>query len=278
MGKIFISYRRDDSLMVAKSMYDWLSQRFPRNDIFMDVDSIAPGVDFRAPIETAIIQSDIVFVLIGPKWLAITDANGRKRLENPNDFVRFEIEMAMRHKIPIVPLLVKGATMPALDQLPATIMGLAYLQAIPIAPGAYFNQHMERVASAINLYAPSVQPAANLTASTALPQRRPGGVSYPWIVGWAGLSIPISLIAVGSFIALQFRSDYTSFVFGKVSFTAFLIGYPMAIVALIMVLVQARQVHRQDIAAGIFFGTLFFALVGLPGILPLWFGLRGPRA
>lgn len=63
MGKIFISYRRDDSLMLAKSMYDWLSHRYPRNDIFMDVDSIAPGVDFRAPIESAIIQSDIVFVL-----------------------------------------------------------------------------------------------------------------------------------------------------------------------------------------------------------------------
>jgi hypothetical protein len=112
VGKIFISYRRDDSMMLAKSIYDWLSHCYPSNDIFMDVDSIAPGVDFRAPIETAIIQSGIVFVVIGPKWLAITDANGRRRLDNPNDFVRFEIEMAMRHKIPIVPLLIQGTTMP----------------------------------------------------------------------------------------------------------------------------------------------------------------------
>src|SRR5690349_24277591 len=109
MARIFISYRRDDSRAISGRIHQSLIKAVGERNVFKDVDDIPVGRDFRAVIEKAILGSDILLVVIGPKWLSIADAQGSRRLDNPQDFVRLEIEMALRHGKRVVPLLVGGA-------------------------------------------------------------------------------------------------------------------------------------------------------------------------
>src|SRR5690348_1375456 len=91
-GGIFISYRREETAAQAGRLYDRLSDRFGEDRVFMDVDSIAIGVDFTEAIREAVSKCDILLALIGRDWPAIADSKGTKRLDNPDDFVRVEIE------------------------------------------------------------------------------------------------------------------------------------------------------------------------------------------
>lgn len=104
MNKIFISYRRADSAGVAGRIYDHLARRFGRADIVMDVDSIPAGVDFRGYISDAISQCALMIVIIGNRWADILDASGRRRLDDPDDIVRFELLMAQERGLIIVPV------------------------------------------------------------------------------------------------------------------------------------------------------------------------------
>lgn len=153
-GKIFISYRREDSIDVTGRIYDRLEQAIPAEDIFMDVDSIPPGVDFRVHIDRAIAESALMLVVIGRNWATARDSAGFRRLDDPGDFVRLEIEAAMRCELPIIPLLVHNAAMPAADSLPAPLAPLVYRNAIPVRSGADFRRDMERVLKAVELYRP----------------------------------------------------------------------------------------------------------------------------
>jgi hypothetical protein len=90
-GKIFISYRRTDSEGYAGRLYDRLSEHFGNNNIFMDVDTIEPGVDFVKEIEDAVNSCDVLLALIGPQWETIRDQQGKLRLENHQDFVRLAV-------------------------------------------------------------------------------------------------------------------------------------------------------------------------------------------
>src|ERR1700736_6392458 len=94
-GQIFISYRREESRWSARSLYDRLAARFDRKQIFMDVDAIAPGVDFFEAIEKRVGVCDVLIAVIGAHWLTSTDEQGVRRLENPEDFVRMEIATAL---------------------------------------------------------------------------------------------------------------------------------------------------------------------------------------
>ena len=90
MSRIFISYRRDDSAGYAGRLHDHLCQHFGQGQTFMDIDTIEPGVDFVETIEKAVGSCDVLIVVIGPQWLSMTDATGRRRLDNPEDFVRMK--------------------------------------------------------------------------------------------------------------------------------------------------------------------------------------------
>jgi uncharacterized membrane protein YhaH (DUF805 family) len=132
-GRIFINYRRGDSQGAAGRLYDRLLQHFERDRLFMDVDAIEPGVDFVKSIEEQVATCSVFISVISPGWLAARTADGRPRLEEPNDYVRLEIEAALKREIRVIPVLVDGATMPQPSDLPASIVALAWRNAVQIA-------------------------------------------------------------------------------------------------------------------------------------------------
>lgn len=135
-GRIFISYRRQDSAYPAGWLYDRLAERFGPEQIFKDVDSIELGDDFVEVITNAVGSCDVVLALIGKKWLRISDS-GQRRLEDPNDFVRLEIEAAIERQVMLIPILVDGATMPRSDQVPESIAPMVRRQALELSPNRF---------------------------------------------------------------------------------------------------------------------------------------------
>jgi tetratricopeptide (TPR) repeat protein len=136
-GRIFISYRREETAYAAGWLFDRLADRFGRGQIFKDVDSIQLGDDFVAVITTAVDSCDVLLALIGDQWLTISDEQGRPRLANPNDFVRLEIEAALTRNVRVIPILVEEARMPDADELPPSLAKLARRQALELSPARF---------------------------------------------------------------------------------------------------------------------------------------------
>ena len=132
IGRIFISYRRDETAYPAGWLFDRLAQHFEAAQIFKDVDSIELGDDFVEVISRAVGSCDVLLALIGHQWLTMTDVNGRLRIDDPNDFVRLEIQAALTRNVRIIPILVDGAKMPHAEELPAALAGLARRQALEL--------------------------------------------------------------------------------------------------------------------------------------------------
>ncbi|MPV36319.1 toll/interleukin-1 receptor domain-containing protein [Georgenia subflava] len=134
---IFISYRRSGAAGTAGRLYDTLANRFGDDHVFMDVDSIEPGEDFTEVLARTLRRSRAMVVVIGPTWLDVRDSEGNRRLDDPDDFVRMEVEHALSAGLKVLPVLVEGATMPTADQLPGPMRKLAARQAIEISPTRY---------------------------------------------------------------------------------------------------------------------------------------------
>ena len=182
MAKIFICYRRDDSGPAAGRIYDRLEDHFGRGQVFMDVDDVPLGVDYRSHLDDQIRGCDLVLAVMGPKWLTARDGRRGRRLDAPRDFVRTEIEIALKRDIPLIPVLLEGVTMPREDQLPTPIQPLAYRNAAMVhAAGAHFRAHMEHLIRGIDrlLGQPkpepesSDQPAERPQAAGGAPRRQP---------------------------------------------------------------------------------------------------------
>ncbi|MEM9091004.1 MAG: toll/interleukin-1 receptor domain-containing protein [Cyanobacteria bacterium P01_F01_bin.53] len=146
---IFVCYRRTDSLSETGRIYDHLVMRFGEEHLFKDVDSIPFGVDFRRHLESEITKCDIVIVVIGPTWLTAVDERGNRRLGDPADWVRIEIETALKRDIPVVPLLVRGAMMPNEDELPESLRDLAYRNSALARPDPDFRNDMTRLMNSL---------------------------------------------------------------------------------------------------------------------------------
>jgi hypothetical protein len=136
-GRIFISYRRDESAYPAGWLYDRLADHYDGGQVFKDVDSIKLGDDFVEVITRAVGSCDVLLALIGEQWLTITDAQGRRRLDDSNDFVRLEIEAALARNVRIIPILVDGARMPTTEELPDSLARLARRQALELSPSRF---------------------------------------------------------------------------------------------------------------------------------------------
>lgn len=145
---IFISYRRDDAAGEAGRLADHLARRFGQGRVFIDIDTIAPGTDFTAELEGALAGTKVVLVIIGRRWLAATDAQGNRRLEAPDDFVRREIVSALQRGTRLVPVLVQNAAMPSPAELPEPLVPLASRQAMAIQHEE-FGADAQRLADAI---------------------------------------------------------------------------------------------------------------------------------
>ena len=126
MGAVFVSYRRGDTEGQARALFNDLTDLVGEDSVFMDVDSIALGRDFRQVLQERLASCDLMLALIGPDWLDIRDASGNRRLNSPTDFVRQEIAAALKRNIPVTPVLVHGAQMPAPEQLPDDLKDLAF--------------------------------------------------------------------------------------------------------------------------------------------------------
>lgn len=136
-GRIFVNYRREETAYAAGWLYGRLAERFGGAQIFKDVDTIQPGDDFVAKVNYAVGSCQVLLALIGDRWLTITGADGRRRLDDPEDFVRVEIEAALARNILVVPILVAGAKMPTAGDLPPSIAGLVRRQALELSPNRF---------------------------------------------------------------------------------------------------------------------------------------------
>jgi len=135
--RVFINYRRDDAAGDAGRLFDVLSARFGKGFVFMDIDAIQPGADFAEVINQAVGACDVLVTVIGKSWLSAANADGRRRLDDPRDLVRMEIQSALKHKIRVVPALVQGAQMPRADQLPKSLARLASRNAVELSHGRW---------------------------------------------------------------------------------------------------------------------------------------------
>ena len=132
MRAIFVSYRRNDSQGEAGRLFDDLVTHFGEQKVFMDVAGIEAGRDFRKAIEESVANCGVLLVIIGPSWLAAKNEAGVRRLDDPADFVREEVAAALRRDIPVIPVLVRGAEMPRVEQLPETLTDLAYRNCVEL--------------------------------------------------------------------------------------------------------------------------------------------------
>ena len=147
-GQIFISYRREESSAWAGRLSDRLSNHFPSNQIFMDVDSVDLGEDFVKTIEKTVGSCDVLIAVIGKGWLISCDQEGQRRLDNPEDFVRIEIATALKRDIRVIPVLVDGASMPRSGDLPDDLKALVRRNALQLSHER-FRTDSERLAFAV---------------------------------------------------------------------------------------------------------------------------------
>ncbi len=130
-GRIFINYRRGDDPGYTQALFHRLESEFGRDALFMDVEGyIKAGDDFAEVLDAQVAQSDVLLVVIGPRWADAEDETGRRRLDNPEDFVRIEIAAALEQKKRVIPVLVNNAAVPRADELPDPLKPLARRNAV----------------------------------------------------------------------------------------------------------------------------------------------------
>jgi glycerophosphoryl diester phosphodiesterase len=145
-GRVFISYRRQETAWPARQLHDVLAAELGANRIFKDVDDIEPGDDFVERIQSAVGSCQVLLALIGPQWLTVTDAKGARRIDDPADFVRLEVETALsRDDVRVIPILVDHAKMPTAEELPAGLAALTRRQAVEINPVSFDTHRLLRV-------------------------------------------------------------------------------------------------------------------------------------
>ena len=154
--KIFISYRRADSKYVVDRIRDRLIEADDEDAVFRDLESIRLGQNFSDVLNEATTTCDVMLVVIGPQWAAITDDQGNKRLFESNDYTRLEVEAGLVNpKILVIPVLVMGARMPGIDEIPDSLAELRLRNAINVRNDPDFTPDMQRLIQGINEQVPS---------------------------------------------------------------------------------------------------------------------------
>ena len=175
-GRVFISYRREETAYPAGWLFDRLAARLGDDQVFKDVDSIELGDDFVDVIANAVGACDVLLALIGDRWLAMPGEDGKPRIEDPDDFVRLEIEAALARNVRVIPILVDGATMPHPEQLPPTLAPLARRQALELSPSR-FDFDTSRLLKVLDRTLAEVHATGQLKASQQREQQGAGGTA-----------------------------------------------------------------------------------------------------
>ena len=211
MKGIFISYRRQDAAGYAGRLYDRLAAHFGADRVFMDVEGIEPGLDFVDAIGRAVSSCEVLIVIIGPAWLA-TDSAGKRRLDDPKDFVRIETKAALARHIRVVPVLVDGAVMPREEDLPRDLAPLVRRQAVELshkywdATSAELIRTLERVLDGDKASDRQKTPATSTPTTESddatLLVVRTRHVRRFWVIGGA---VALAAAAVGLYVAGPWR-------------------------------------------------------------------------
>ena len=198
MRAIFISYRREDTEGHAGRLFRDLAERFGKELVFMDVTGIEPGRDFRRVIEQQVASCGVLLALIGKDWLTVADAEGRRRLDDPLDFVRLETASALKRDIPVVPVLVHGARIPRPEQLPEDLRELAYRNSVELTH-ARWESDVQVMIKALLPYVDA--PPGGLPIAPPSPPSLPSERSKPWwrIAGMAA-ALVVTLGAASYFV------------------------------------------------------------------------------
>jgi HKD family nuclease len=179
MPRIFISYRRADSAHFTGRIHDRLVDVFGDRSVFRDVYDIPAGSDFRAVLEQETGRCDFLLVIIGPQWVGITNDKGKRRLDDPDDFARIEVEAGLKRPgTRVIPVLVEGAAMPRPEELPESLRDLCFRNAVTVRDDPDFPTDMERL----------------------LRQLRPGGVAGLLRKGWPFLALLAALAVAAVFL------------------------------------------------------------------------------
>ena len=149
MTTIILSYRRDDTSWIAGRIHDRLKGHYGSDCVFMDIDSIPFGLDFREHIHESLKTCDILLAIIGPDWTAPNE-EGQARLFDETDWVRIEIETALAKKIPVIPVLIDGTRLPPARDLPEGVRDIVFRQAADVDAGRDFHAHMDRLIGAMD--------------------------------------------------------------------------------------------------------------------------------
>lgn len=187
-GRIFLSYRREDSSGHVGRLFDALAEAFGRDSLVMDVDIVAPGQDFGEVIDEALHRCEAVLVVIGPHWLSSRDSTGRSRIDAPNDFVRIEIERALAGGTRVVPVLVGGAPMPTGPELPPSIEALARRQAFEMSDRAW-HADVQTLLTSLRSGAHPMRPtAASVAENASREERKVISILFCDLVGFTAAS------------------------------------------------------------------------------------------
>jgi Tol biopolymer transport system component len=192
LSGIFISYRRSDNPDATGRIYDRLVAEFGKARVFKDIDSIPLGMDFRGHLNAIVGGCAVVLAIIGPSWADTRSSAGQRRLEDPDDFVRIELEAALARGIPVVPVLVGNATMPGVSQLPATLAELAYRQSIQVRPDPDFHNDATRLVSALQVI---LDPKAPRRETPSGAKAGPGG-PLKWMIAFATATLVAAALAI----------------------------------------------------------------------------------
>jgi len=185
MGCVFINYRREETAGEARALFSDLVAAFGKDSVFMDVDTIALGRDFRDVIREKVETCDLMLALIGREWVEVATSKGR-RIDDPNDFVRLEIEAALKRNIPVTPVLVQGAHMPIADQLPEGLKDFAYRNGFELSHSRWQSDVQEMIK---RLGAALAGTSAGRAPDTAQPDR--AGEHVPSPARGAGSPAPV---------------------------------------------------------------------------------------
>ncbi len=184
---IILSYRREDSAGVTGRIFDRLAQEFGTDRVFMDIDSMPAGVDFHDHLQEILDDCGALLVVIGKSWRSQRKGQSA-RIMDPDDWVRIEVETALQRSIPVVPLLIDGATLPARDQLPESLWPLLRRNALPVDSGRDFHAQLTRLVRDLHLQVDPTGAKTNpapanttLQAMTAMPA---SGVNWKALGRW----------------------------------------------------------------------------------------------
>jgi hypothetical protein len=278
MPKITISYRRDDTGPVTGRLSDRLVDRYGADSIFVDIDNIPAGVDFRHHIHSVLKETDVLLAMVGTKWLG-PQTGGETRISQEDDPVRVEIATALGNDILVVPVLVDGAKIPGESDLPDEIKAFTYRNAVGLSSGKDFNFHVQRLIAEIDralvrhtgvpaVSEPSGRGTAPATSNGRTPDETSAAASKPET--WRSLLatyliFPVVLLLLAHYLVvmkfnldplyLRVASVAVPAAFGFALFTrgdggpvaAFLLGAGAAAVALFVMLATVGLVDNRPI-------------------------------